>query len=247
MNFATQQSAWSNPPVDDVGYISSEHLNSLSDEALRSIINAMEKVRYYGWRNYDDNWRRVLRLDDTVGCSVLDYGCGVGVEALQYARSENLVSLADIVPDNLELAQKVLRLYGYKAKKCYVIDEHAPFIGIKSETFDVIHCAGVLHHIPNAVDVVEAMSSWLTDNGELRLMLYSDEAWRGVTGTDPPDEVLTHPNFNEYVTTMDGVGEYADWYDYERLQDRFGLWFEIASCEYLTKNRAYLGAVLRKR
>lgn len=245
--FQEQKVSWSNPPVDDVGYISSKSLLKKSNEELRALTGRMEAARYDGWRNYNGNWRRVLGLDDTKGQRVLDYGCGVGVEALQYARRDNAIWLADIVEENLKLASRILRLFGYTPIATCLLRGRSPFYSFTEGSFDVVHCSGVLHHIPKPRPVVRQMSRWLKANGELRLMLYSDDAWRLTTNAEPPSEVETHKLFRRFVTAMDGVGEYSDWYDEERLTERFGEWFEIANCEYLTENRAYLGAVLRKR
>jgi hypothetical protein len=52
--------------------------------------------------------------------------------------------------------------------------------------------------------------------------------------------------FEVYVRAMDGVGEYADWYDDAKLEDWFGEWFRLENFEYLTQDLAYCGAVLVK-
>ena len=64
-SFESQREAWSNPPVDDVGYISSESLMKLDDDELLEMIQTMETTRYSGWRNEGNMWREVLGLDST--------------------------------------------------------------------------------------------------------------------------------------------------------------------------------------
>lgn len=244
--FAEQRVSWSYPPVDDIGYLSSEELLKLPERELGDYINAATRARFKGWRNYEGRWRSVLKMDETEDCDVLDYGCGIGIEALQYAR-HNRVYLADIVESNIDLAIRVLRISGYRPVETFIIQGRSPFCLAPASFFDVIHCSGVLHHIPRPVPVVRKMATWLKPGGELRLMLYSDVAWRLTTGTLPPAVAEDHDSFLTFVRSMDGVGGYADWYNRERLEERFGEWFEVEACEYLTEDQIYLGAVLRRR
>lgn len=226
--------AWASPPVDDIGYISSEKLLDISDEDLADLIVNFERTRYTGWRNWRNNWRRVLKLDTTHDKAVLDWGCGVGMEALQYAKAGNDVRLADIVPSNVELARRVLELFGYSESR-------------SAGPYDVIHCCGVLHHVPNPVDVMRDFSYRLQKKGEVRLMLYSDWAWRIHTGLEPPESTAEHALFETYVRAMDGVGDYADWYDADKLERLFGEWYKVENFEYLTQDMSYCGAVMVKR
>lgn len=242
--FADRRKAWASPPIDEIGYLLSEELLDWPDDQLLDVINRMAESRYNGWRNWMMRWRVVLGLDSTRDKDVLDYGCGVGLEALQYAKKGNRVWLADIAPSNLELAERVLALHGYVVEGKILLDDETPH---SSWMFDVIHCAGVLHHIPEPEPIVEAMHDWLRDGGELRLMVYSDEAWRIATNTEPPEHVEDSPDFALYWQHWDPIGGYADWYNADRLDRRFGKWFRITTCLPLTQHGEYLGVVMVKR
>jgi SAM-dependent methyltransferase len=226
--------AWASPPVDDVGYVSSATLLELREEDLFELVVDFENTRYQGWRNWNGNWRRVLKMDSTTGKDVMDAGCGVGIEGLQYARAGNRVLPSDIVPENVELAIRVLTLMGFPVEPIY-------------PPFDIIHSAGCLHHIPDPIAAVDSWASLLKPKGELRLMLYSDRAWMKHVGDDPPENTSEHPSFREYVAAMDAVGDYADWYDADKLERWFGEWFRLENFEYLTQDMSYCGAVMVKR
>ena len=248
ISFVEQCEEWSSPPVDYIGYIPSESLLQLPDADFKDLMLQAEKHRYSGWRNWQGRWRDVLGLDRTHGQIVLDYGSGVGIEAAQYARTGNIVALADISPANLRVAQRTVFLLADSFTTTHALDEHPPFTdGIADGFIDVIHCSGVLHHIPNPEPVVAQFHKWLAADGELRLMLYSDRAWEISTGTDPPESVEGHPKAFQFTRAWDGVGKYADWYNAERLVSRFGRWFALERYEDLTVNGAYVGAVLSKR
>lgn len=246
-DFESQRVAWSAPPVDDIGYVPSTQLMGYPDDQLRATIDRMRETRYTGWRNHGGLWRDVFGLDSTTGKYVLDFGCGVGMEAAEYARAPgNRVDLADISRDNLRLAARVVRMYSERVPIEYTVIGEPPYFEV-ARLYDVFHCSGVLHHIPHARGIMERAWDVLRPGGEVRLMVYSDRGWRAYTGTEPPEDVTVHPAFHTFVRTFDAVGEYADWYDREKIERLFGDLFEVTRFEYLTPNDRYLGAVLRRR
>jgi SAM-dependent methyltransferase len=239
-----QREQWSRPPVDSIGYVPIGDLLAMGDDELKATIAEATRVRYSSWRNAGGLWVDVLGLASTTGKDVLDYGCGVGAEALVYAIAGNTVTVADIVEANVKLAARVHAINGHEAGAA-LIGDTPPFTTLPAGSFDVVHCSGVLHHIPWARETVEHFAQLLRPGGEVRLMLYSDEGWRLATATDPPDDVTVHPQFDEFVHYFDAVGIYADWYDEARLVARFGDLFTMERFSYLTPNRRYCAAVLR--
>lgn len=247
--FSQRRTAWSSPPVDDIGYFPSKEMLTWDDATLNEVIGRMAESRYGGWRNFQMRWRTVLGLDSTRDKDVLDYGCGVGLEALQYAKMGNRVSLADIAPHNVMLANRVLEASGYRSEHTIVLEDKPPFSSFfYPDMYDVVHCCGVLHHIPQPIPVVKQMAEWLRPEGELRLMLYSAKAWEIATGTKPTGAPVEDSElFERYWTHWDPHGGYADWYDREKLEERFGKWFDVTKCEPLTEHGEYIGAILTKR
>lgn len=243
--FEERVEQWSSPPVDDVGYIPSASLLRMKDGELSEMVDAMEEHRYGGWRNFENRWWTFLGLGSTRDRYVLDYGCGVGIEALQYCRGGNDVVVADISRDNVRLAMRVLALQGFNVGSFQITPDN--LVNGLFGVWDIVHCCGVLHHIPNAAEVVQELSLHMVAGGELRLMVYSDKAWRIAVGTEPPTIVESDPGFATYWQHWDAIGGYADWYDADRLDLRFGEWFEVRDTQYLTEGGEYLGAILVKR
>lgn len=249
-SFEERRKQWSSPPVDDVGYIPSSELLEMGDADFASLMDAMWHARYEGWRNHQGRWVDLfgMHVGGIVGKRILDYGCGVGMEGAQYASLGNEVWIADIAAENLMVATRLFKMYGKRPEGRILLDDTVARLPWKPPLLDVIHCAGVLHHIPEPIPVVEAMHGWLVDGGRLHLMVYSDYAWRIATGTHPPrGPVEEHTDFERFWQRWDALGGYADWYDEARLASRFGEWFTVERCVYLTPHREYLGAVLVKR
>ena len=245
--WAEHVAAWSNPPVDDVGYMPASELFVMPDEELRGLVDRMRFTRYNGYRNYENRWRDVMGLDSLRGKEILDFGCGVGVEALELALAGNRVSLADIVPANLQLAGRVLTLFGQLPERSYLVTSRRPLLSqMQPAQLDVFYCNGVLHHSRDPRVIMERAHELLRPGGEVRLMVYSDVGWTVATGEAAPADVEADPNFNQFVRYFDSVGEYATWYNYDKLSTMFGDLFKIERCEYLTEDQRYLGVVLRK-
>jgi len=252
MTWDEHVSAWSHPPVDDVGYLSSRDMLDWDDARLHKMIHTMHDVRYNGWRNHNGLWRDLMGLDTTTGKDILDFGCGVGIEALELHNAGNRVSVADISGDNIALAIRVMQLCGDPVPGTitgYLVDADPPYIYAGECGFDVIHCNGVLHHIPWARQIMERFHDLLRPGGQVRLMVYSDEGWRIYTGTEPPPVpwMTSHPKFETFVRAFDSVGSYAEWYDENKIRNRFGDLFTVDRFAYLTPNRRYCAAVLTKK
>jgi len=249
-NFEDQKQAWSHPPVDDIGYIDSEELLEYFDVELSELIRQLEITRYSGDRNYENKWRKYLGLDDTSNKKILDFGCGVGIEALQFAKmGSNKIHLADIVSSNLELSQRVLSLHKFEADSVNLITNKYPFVEIP-EKVDVFYCNGVLHHIPYAREIIQRALELLTEEGEIRLMLYSDKGWMIQTEEPLPPidhDITTHTYFYKFVRRFDGVGNYADWYNREKLEYKFGDIVNIDFCDYICGDGRYLVTILKPK
>ena len=116
------------------------------------------------WSRYFD----IVPLRNNRPQLALDAGCGKGRYSLFTARHvEKLVALdgSEAVPAaarNLETSQNVLVVKSDL--------RHAPF---KDETFDLISCLGVLHHLETPRSGFEKLVQFLAPGGLLHLYVYS--------------------------------------------------------------------------
>jgi SAM-dependent methyltransferase len=254
--------AWRWLPVDDRGYYDAADLLRLSDTELADLINQMEIERYQGWRNQGNWWMdNLLQMEkrfghttgsgergDLTDARIIDWGCGIGLEALQYARAGADVYLADINEINVALAARVVSLmHGPEAIGGRIVIGRDDFAGNAFALFDIIHCVGVLHHIRYPQKTLEQMHALLRPHGELRLMLYSDLAWEQATGTGV-EECFDDALRQEFITKMDFAAvPWSDWYDQEKLERAAGEAWHVARCVYLEPDMRFLAAILEPR
>lgn len=242
-DFQAQRAEWSRIPVDDVGYVSTDVLHAMNDDELIELVMGMERRRYSGWRNHENMWRDTLGLDTTNDQVVMDFGCGIGLEALQFARHGNVVYLVDINPRTTQLALRVLMLLGYNAY-ARVTTGVAPFLADWPD-LDVFYCNGVLHHLPHDVELLDEVAEHLRPDGEVRLMLYSDHGWTAAVGMPVPEgRAIDDDRHDDFARWFDEVGNYADFYDEERIVQRFGHRYDLKWFDYITADDRYCTATL---
>lgn len=245
---------WARIPVDNIAYVNPEQLKNVPDDQFRELVKRFEENRYSlsGWRNYKNKWRDYLGLDTTKNKTILDFGCGFGIESLQFVKSENRIILADINRSSLITAERCLGSYGFKSLQTLVVTGDAPFFDMNGQilSYDIFYSNGVLHHTPRLREILKRACENLANDGEIRLMLYSDVGWVTATNEQLPEvdeDITTNPSFWKFVRFFDEVGTYADWYNREKLEHVVGDFLDVVFCEYITDDDRYLVAVLKKK
>lgn len=216
-DFDTARAEWAAPVFTSIGHFdTAKLLRESTDAEIKDTILRTEHYRYDGFDNHENKWREAEQLDTTHGKTVIDFGCGMGLEALQYAKAGNDVILADIAEANVCYAKKALEVCGYgdRVVETVVVDGSYPFF--ECRPYDVFHSCGVLHHTPEAGNILRRAAELLLPDGECRVMLYSEHLWPNAR--DANLDVTTQPGFMGFVRGRDGVGKYADWYNREKME-----------------------------
>jgi ubiquinone/menaquinone biosynthesis C-methylase UbiE len=93
-----------------------------------------------------------------------DIGCGNGIFAAHLSLIGFEVVGVDISLSSLRIAKKLSHTHNLQIEFVQCDVEHLP---IKSDSFDVCVCGGVLHHFPFLDKVIKQISSVTKDNGKL--------------------------------------------------------------------------------
>lgn len=205
-----QVAAWGKPPIGGMNVDSADFLR-WSDVAARTFSSAAWESHWAQPSNEGNALVIGLRFAQSRDKVVMDYGCGFGMDALMYlGLGAQTVVLADINEDNIRAAERMLHLSGYRDVSSIRLSAEPPFFDWK-QPIDVFHANGVLHHTPHAQAIAEKAWSILKPQGEMRLMLYTEHAAEAAQkkGLD-------------FVRLMDAVGDYADWYDLDKIARTFG-------------------------
>ncbi len=137
----------------------------------REFFDAVEQHRY---REYAPWMPRVMGFDQFAGQRLLEVGCGMGTDLLQFARGGAKVTGVDLTPRSIEISRHHLKLYGQNGEFAISDAENLPFA---DESFDVVYSNGVLHHTPDTAAAVREVHRVLKPGGLARVMLYHRNSW----------------------------------------------------------------------
>src|SRR6266705_4557760 len=132
----------------------------------REFFDAVERHRY---TEYAPWMPAVMGFNDFAGARLLEVGCGMGTDLLQFARGGAKVTGVDLTPRSIEISRQHLSVYGERGDFAITDCENLPFA---DESFDIVYSNGVLHHTPDTALAVKAIHRVLRAGGQARVMLY---------------------------------------------------------------------------
>jgi SAM-dependent methyltransferase len=103
----------------------------------------------WDWRQYGAKLLGLVK-----GCRVLDFGCGQGEEAVYLAKMGAHVTAIDISPVGVRLTHERAKLNGVGDRVNAMLMRCDP-TEFPSESFDVVHGFGILHHIGLRMGMME--------------------------------------------------------------------------------------------
>ncbi len=105
--------------------------------------------------------------------TVLDVGCGVGLNGLAAKRKGARVTGIEIVEATRTRAQKRLD----EVLSIDITSDEAVREGLSGRTFDLLLFADVLEHVPDPVGVLKRLLPYLDDDGQILVSLPNVAAW----------------------------------------------------------------------
>src|ERR1041385_186520 len=132
----------------------------------REFFDAIERHRY---AEYAPWMQRVMGFDRFRGARLLEIGCGMGTDLLQFARGGARCTGIDLTTRSVEITRHRFALYAARGVFMIADGEPLPFA---SESFDVVYSNGVLHHTPDTLGAIREVHRVLRPGGVAKVMLY---------------------------------------------------------------------------
>ena len=125
---------------------------------------------------YAKEWHIPIAADfsNTRNLKVLEIGCGVGTDGLQFAKAGAIYTGIDLTEAAVELAQKNFASAGL-CGEFHVGD--AENLHFSDESFDIVYSHGVLHHTPDIQSAVREIHRVLKPGGRAIVMLYHRDSY----------------------------------------------------------------------
>ena len=128
-----------------------------------------DEVERYRYEEYAPWMPRLMEFDQFRGARLLEVGCGMGTDLLQFARGGARCTGIDLTPRSVEITRHRFKLYGSDGNFMISDGERLPF---QSESFDVVYSNGVLHHTPDTAAAIRDVHRVLRPGGVAKIMLY---------------------------------------------------------------------------
>lgn len=113
--------------------------------------------------------KEMVRFEDWGGRDVLEAGCGIGTDAVEFARAGARYTGLDLSPTALSLARRRFALEGLEGRLVEGSVTALPFPG---RSFDLVYSNGVLHHVEATEQAIREIHRVLRPGGTALVMLY---------------------------------------------------------------------------
>ncbi|MBI4853746.1 MAG: class I SAM-dependent methyltransferase [Acidobacteria bacterium] len=126
---------------------------------------AIEKHRY------ESEWHipEMAEFPSWKGKKVLEVGCGLGTDAIQFARAGASYTGIDLTPRSIELVEKRFQQENLLGNFQIADGENLPF---PDNHFDLVYSHGVLHHTPDTQKAINEVHRVIKPGGKALIMLY---------------------------------------------------------------------------
>jgi ubiquinone/menaquinone biosynthesis C-methylase UbiE len=113
----------------------------------------------------------VAKFEAFQGKDVLEIGCGIATDGLEFARRGAAYVGVDLTPRSIQLAEERFRVFGVPGRfQIANAEERLPF---PDASFDHVYSFGVIHHSPTPTKIVSEIYRVLRCGGTFTVMLYN--------------------------------------------------------------------------
>lgn len=117
---------------------------------------------------------QAVNFNGYCGKTVLEIGCGLGLDLLRFARGGANVCGVDLARQSIELAKRNFQLQGARGEFFIMNGEALEF---EDNSFDLVYAHGVLQYTADAGQMAREMHRVLKPGGEAIAMVYNRISW----------------------------------------------------------------------
>jgi SAM-dependent methyltransferase len=122
---------------------------------------------------------RFAQFERWHGKKVLEIGCGLGTDTVNFARAGAQVAAVDLSRASLELARKRVALYGVEDRVHFYEGsaEELPSV-VPVDRYDLVYSFGVIHHTPHPERVLDQLRQYTSAGSTVKIMVYYRFSWK---------------------------------------------------------------------
>jgi 2-polyprenyl-3-methyl-5-hydroxy-6-metoxy-1,4-benzoquinol methylase len=113
------------------------------------------------------------------GKRVLEIGCGIGTDTINFARNGATVTVAELSDESMRVAKQRAKVFGLGNRIAFYngnaeeLSEFAPV-----EPNDLVYSFGVIHHSPHPERILEQATRYVRPGSTLKVMVYNRRSWK---------------------------------------------------------------------
>jgi SAM-dependent methyltransferase len=114
------------------------------------------------------------------GKKVLEIGCGIGTDTINFARHGAQVTAVDLSETSLNLARQRAQVFGLEQQiRFYQADAEELSQVVPKEKYDLVYSFGVIHHSPHPERILQQVRAhYVHAQSTLKVMVYYRYAWK---------------------------------------------------------------------
>ncbi len=166
-------------PVETVrGYWNARPCNirySSKEIGTEEYFNEVEARKYFVGRHIlpfiqFERWRNK---------KVLEIGCGIGTDTINFARHGAFVTAVDLSDHSLDVARRRAAVFGLQDRIRFIhANAEDLFQALPDETYDLVFSFGVIHHTPHPVRVLQQIRRYVKPGSTIKIMVYHRRSWK---------------------------------------------------------------------
>ena len=121
---------------------------------------------------------RFAEFEKWRGKKVLEIGCGIGTDTVNFARHGASVTAVDLSEKSLEVARRRAEVFGLQNIRFHHGSAEELRNVLPPEPFDLIYSFGVIHHTPHPERAVAELAHFSRPGTTLKIMVYYKYAWK---------------------------------------------------------------------
>lgn len=118
-------------------------------------------------------------FDRWSGKKVLEIGCGIGTDTINFARAGAAVTVAELSDESLAVARQRAAVFGLSDRIDFYngnAEQLSSFVPVKPH--DLVYSFGVIHHSPHPEQILTEATKYLKVGGTIKLMVYNRLSWK---------------------------------------------------------------------
>jgi 2-polyprenyl-3-methyl-5-hydroxy-6-metoxy-1,4-benzoquinol methylase len=112
------------------------------------------------------------------GKRVLEIGCGIGTDTINFARAGAKVVACDLSAESIKIAAQRAEVFGLSDSITFVNTNAEQMDGVPDGPFDLVYSFGVVHHTPNPQLVLKSARNHMAPGSTIKLMVYNRHSWK---------------------------------------------------------------------